>query len=52
MTVPDEAGSGYVFLEVAFGETKKQVKIKVNNGTIESFLQLSPLSITLHGGES
>jgi nitrogen regulatory protein PII len=52
LTVPAGAGSGFVFLEVTHGKIKRQVKIKVNNGTDDSFLQISPLSITLHAGES
>ncbi|MFB5282829.1 Ig domain-containing protein [Peribacillus sp. Hz7] len=52
VTVPDEAGSGFVILEVSYGEIQKQVQIKVNNGSIESFLQVSPLSTTLHPGQT
>jgi nitrogen regulatory protein PII len=52
LTVPDNAGSGFVILEVSYGEIKKQVQIKINEGSIESYLEVSPLATTLHAGQS
>ncbi|WP_175990241.1 Ig-like domain-containing protein [Bacillus sp. Marseille-Q1617] len=52
ITIPESAGSGIVMLEVSYGELTRQVEIKINEGTIESVLQVTPLSTILHAGES
>ncbi|MCA0150556.1 hypothetical protein LCD52_17500 [Rossellomorea vietnamensis] len=51
LTVPEAAGSGIAILEVAYGEISRQVEIIINEGTIESYLQVSPLTTVLHTGQ-
>ncbi|MFC0187358.1 Ig-like domain-containing protein [Fictibacillus aquaticus] len=52
MSVPSEADSGNVFVEVSYGEIKKQFEVKINGGSIESVLQVTPLSTILHAGKT
>ncbi len=51
LTIPEAAGSGIAILEVAYGEISRQVEIIINEGTIESYLQVSPLTTVLHTGQ-
>ncbi|MDM5332437.1 Ig-like domain-containing protein [Ureibacillus composti] len=52
MTVPDDAGSGYVTVGVSYGDVSKEETIKINGGNIDSFLEVSPLQVTLHSGKT
>ncbi|MDI7742932.1 hypothetical protein QMK38_13045 [Lysinibacillus fusiformis] len=51
ITIPNEADSGYVILEISYGNIARQVNIKINDGSIESYLQVSPIITTLHNGQ-
>ncbi|MGE6487479.1 hypothetical protein [Paenisporosarcina sp. NPDC076898] len=51
LTVPEQAGSGVVVIEVSYGNLTKQVEVKVNGGS-GSMLQVSPLSSILQPGQA
>ncbi|WP_068620583.1 Ig-like domain-containing protein [Paenibacillus tuaregi] len=50
--VPNNVASGNVTVEVTYGNVRKTIEIKINGGKTDSYLQVSPLLVTMHAGQS
>lgn len=51
ITIPDGATPGYVEIGISYGDIEKKVTVKVNGGSEDAFLKITPLMKTLSSGQ-